>query len=515
MTPTVKLYNPDVRNLQRFPLLPMYWLTHKLISHMTILHRVLYCLLAALPAIYAEAKTYHLTIENKPVNFTGQPAQAIAINQKIPGPTLRFKEGEEVTINVTNRLKEDTSLHWHGLITPYQMDGVPGISFPGIKSGETFTYRFTLKQNGTYWYHSHSGLQEQSGVYGPLIIEPRDKDPFDFDRDYTVLLSDWTDENPEQVFNNLKSDGDFYKQKNSAKGGYQPDLSDVTGYTFLMNGKSSGENWQALFQSGDKVRLRVINAAASTYFDFRIPGLSMTVVQKDGQNIVPVVVEQIHIANAETYDVIVEPQSKAYTLFAEAVDRLGYARGTLTTDPAINAEITELDPVQQGRMAKMAHFEKQSKMDEHSTPVSEKRRVLHYSDIRSLDSTASEGEIQELTINLTGDMDSYTWSFNDKTYDMAKPIEFDFGKRVRVRLVNRTMMAHPIHLHGMWQKLQNGHEKEDRAPRMHTVNIPPMAERVVEIDADNPGRWAFHCHLLYHARSGMFREIRVQDKDSE
>ncbi|OED51040.1 hypothetical protein ACH42_00005 [Endozoicomonas sp. (ex Bugula neritina AB1)] len=487
---------------------------------MIMLRKVFCHSLPALLSFAAEAATYHLTIEEKPVNFSGQPAKAIAINQQIPGPELRFQEGEHVVIKVTNRLKEETSLHWHGLITPYQMDGVPGISFNGIKPGETFTYRFPLKQNGTYWYHSHSGLQEQSGVYGSLIIEPKKKDPFEFDRDYTVLLSDWTNEDPNQVFKNLKSDGDYYKKGETAKGGYQPDLSDVTGYTFLMNGTPPVKNWQALFKPGEKVRLRLINAASSTYFDFRIPGLTMTVVQKDGQNITPVKVEQIHIANAETFDVIVEPLANAYTLFAEAVDRTGYARGTLTTDTALTVIVPEivpeLDSVKKAEIAKMKPFQNQGVTNTSGPQVKPvKRRVLHYSDIRALNSTASEGELQELTVNLTGEMDSYSWSFNHKTYDMAKPIEFEFGKRVRVRLVNRTMMAHPIHLHGLWQKLQNGYEKEGHAPRMHTVNVPPMSERVVEIDADNPGRWAFHCHLLYHARAGMFREIQVRESSTE
>ncbi len=540
--------------------------------------------LGVLLPLISQAASYDLVIAEKWVNISGSPAKAIAINNAIPGPELRFREGEQVTINVTNKLEETTSLHWHGLILPYQMDGVPGLSFDGIAPGTTFTYQFTVQQNGTYWYHSHSGLQEQSGVYGPIVIEPKGKGAFRFDRDYTLVLSDWTDDDPNDVLRNLKRDGDYYKtgrkdmrtlsslaselidaptwstrwqilseRRAWAKMRMDPtDISDVNGYTFLINGRSPEQNWGALYRSGERVRLRLINAAASTYFDFRIPGLKMTVIQKDGQNVMPVVVDQINLAVAETYDVIVMPDNEsAYTFFAQSADRTGYARGTLSVRKGMSAEVPEMDPPRiLGMMdhsgmdmsgmgqSEMDHSEMDMSSDmanmnhdgmehdgmampemshqsmDHGSMMSEVRKpeglkVLEYSDLRSLEPTGSDKPVRELTIELTGDMENYIWSFNGKKYAMADPIEFDLGERVRVKLINKTMMDHPIHLHGMWQELQNGYEKEGFAPKVHTVNIPPMGEQIVEIDADAVGRWAFHCHILYHADTGMFREVRV------
>lgn len=509
----------------------------------------------------AGATEYRLTVDHKQVNFSGKNAEGVAVSDTIPGPLLRMKEGEEVTIHVTNNMQEDTSLHWHGLIIPTEMDGVPGLSYDGIQPGETFTYRFTPKQSGTYWYHSHSGFQEQSGAFGPIIIEPKQTDPVAYDREYIVMLSDWTDENPDTVLQHLKSQSDYYKKPRRTIGAFfrelgaseseaerdriwqermafarmrmdPTDISDVSGYTYLINGRNSADNWTAIFKPGERVRLRFINAGAASYFDVKIPGLKMQIVAADGQNVEPVAVDQFTIAIAETYDVIVTPEEdKAYTLFAQALDRSGYVRGTLAPRDGMNAAIPAMDvrkvlsmaeamPGHAGHMnmPMEAHGDHAMPMEhsmhddhamghdhhdmQHMGPV-----VLKYEDLKSLEKT--DGEVtREITVRLTGNMERYFWSFNDVKYSMAEPIQFEFGERVRVKLVNETMMNHPIHLHGLWQVLQNG--QRDYAPKKHTVNVPPGKTVTVEVPVDNRGRWAFHCHILYHMATGMFREVEVK-----
>lgn len=320
-----------------------------------------------------QGNRFDLTYSPTPVNFTGKERFATAINGSVPAPTLRWKEGQEVTLNVTNHLAEDTSIHWHGIILPSSQDGVPNISdgFGGIRPGETFTYRFPVIQSGTYWYHSHSGFQEPTGAYGAIIIDPIEPEPFSYDRDYTVVLSDWSDEDPNNIYAKLKKLSHYYNFRERTifeamnevgeKGwdGFwadrgmwndmrmsDRDISDVTGYTytFLMNGQTPEDNWMGLFKRGEKVRLRFINAAAMTFFDVRIPGLKMTVVAADGQNVQPVTVDEFRIGVAETYDVIVEPSiEQAYTVFAQAIDRSGYVRGTLTPNPKMTASIPDMD----------------------------------------------------------------------------------------------------------------------------------------------------------------------------
>lgn len=507
------------------------------------------CLLALPATQAADAAEYHLTVAPKAVNITGRPASGIAVNGSIPGPLLRMKQGEPVVIHVTNHLKVDTSLHWHGLIIPSDMDGVPGLSFDGIKPGETFTYRFTPHQSGTYWYHSHSGLQEQSGAYGPIVIEPSGPDPVKVDRDYIVMLSDWTDEKPETVLEHLKSQSDYYKRPKRTLAGLirevahaasseerkhiigerlafarmrmdPTDITDVTGYTFLMNGRSVGQNWTALFKPGQRVRLRFINASSASYFDIAIPGLRMQVVAADGQNVRPVTVDRLPIAIAETYDVIVTPtESRPYTIFAESRDRSGYARGTLSPRPGLAAQVPPMDARKVLTMAEVMPMHGMHHGMGMAMPMGHERRapgqmahdpapvVLSYADLRSL--TRTDGKVtREITLHLTGNMERYFWSFNGVKYSMARPIEFKFGERVRVRLVNETMMNHPIHLHGLWQVLQNG--QQPYAPRKHTINVPPKQTVVVEIPVDHRGRWALHCHILYHMATGMFREVEVK-----
>ncbi|NWF35428.1 multicopper oxidase domain-containing protein [Mariprofundus sp. KV] len=514
---------------------------------MNRMNPLLMSVVVAVWAATAMAAEYELTVDEKMVSFSGEQARALAVNGTIPAPTLYFKEGEEVVIRVRNRLSEPSSIHWHGLIIPSDMDGVPGLSFDGIPPGKSFTYRFTPQQSGTYWYHSHSGFQEQQGVYGAIIIEPADQSGSAVDRDYIVMLSDWTDENPNDVLKHLKSESDYYKKPRrdlvsffsklaAADAGQRQqmwrerrgfarmrmdpsDISDVTGYTFLMNGQSSRDSWQAAVQPGERVRLRFINAAAASYFDVSIPGLVMSVVAADGQQVEPVSVDSFNIAIAETYDVIVElaPDSgpKAFTIFAQAMDRSGYVHGTLSTQTGLKAGIPAMDrrkvlkmddvmPDHAGHGSANGNhaMDHHADHDHHAKPVK-----LSYSDLKSLEKT--DGDVtRELTIRLTGNMERYFWSFDDVKYAMAEPVEFEFGERVRVHLVNETMMHHPIHLHGLWQVLQNG--QGPYAPKLHTIDVPPKQTVTVDVPVDNRGRWAFHCHILYHMATGMMREVRVK-----
>lgn len=505
----------------------------------------------------APAATYDLVIAEAPVRFTGRAATATAIDGMVPGPTLRWHEGEEVTIRVTNRLDRVTSLHWHGILLPYTMDGVPGVSYGGIAPGQTFTYRFTVGQSGTYWYHGHSGTQEQSGLYGALVITPRAPEPFAYDRDYVVMLSDWTDTDPERVLARLKKAPDYYNRHRRTVGEFlravardglraavadrlawgrmrmgPTDIADVTGatYTYLMNGEPPGLNWTALYAPGKRVRLRLINGSSMTFFDVRVPGLPMTVVAADGQDVAPVTVDELRLGVAETYDVIVTPMDgAAYTLFAEAMDRSGYARGTLATRAGESAPVParRAPPLRtMGAMgAGMGADAPAMDMPGMDMPGMDPggagalaepglglggdgRRVLTYADLRALtpfyDTRPPD---REIVLHLTGAMARYTWSFDGKTFSEAAPIRLAQGERVRVVMVNDTMMEHPIHLHGMWMQLENGYGAY--APRKHTIVVRPGERVSALVTADAPGRWAFHCHLLYHMEAGMFREVVV------
>ena len=565
----------------------------------------------------AEANGIDLLIREEQLQFGKRRGTAITINGTVPGPLVRLREGTDAILRVTNGLKEDSSIHWHGLILPPGMDGVPGVSFAGIKAGETFTYRFPVRQNGTYWYHSHSGAQEQSGHYGPLIIDAAKPEPFQYDREHVVVLSDWTSENPMSVMARLKRRPNYYNFqrrtmdtffRDVAKNGFKPtvtdrlewgrmrmdpsDISDVTGFTysFLMNGFAPESNWTALFKPGERVRLRFINAGAATYFDLRIPGLQMTVVSVDGQHVQPVTVDEIRIAIAETYDVIVEPKEEsAYTIFAEAMDRSGFARGTLATEKGMTAAIpprrervvATMADMGMGDMAgmkgmkgadetNMANMKSPAKMegmdsappdampdmpgmktatvppmndsvskntpvkhgpDHHgagnsSVPMETKSRlsepgtgledtgtrVLLYSDLRSLQpGEDSRPPGREIELHITGNMERYMWGFDGKKFSEANgPIKFYHGERVRLTLVNDTMMNHPIHLHGMFMELDNG--AGANKPRKHTVNVKPAERLSLDITADALGNWAFHCHVLYHMEMGMFRLVSVVGK---
>jgi CopA family copper-resistance protein len=523
--------------------------------------------------------SFDLSIGETPMNFTGATKIAQTINGSIPGPVLRWREGDTVTLRVANRLaREDTSIHWHGIILPADMDGVPGLSFHGIRPGETFTYKFDVRQAGTYWYHSHSGFQEQRGIYGPLVIEPRDEDPIRSDREHVILLSDWTDEQPERVFSKLKKQADYYNYnkrtlgtliKDLRRNGLRAtaaeraawgqmrmnptDLADVGGstYTHLMNGVTPEGNWTGLFKSGERVRLRFINGSAMTYFDVRIPGVKMTVVAADGLRVHPVSVDELRIATAETFDVIVEPSGQdAFTIFAQAMDRAAYAAGTLAVREGLRAPVPALDPRPLLTMSDMGHqghgsgepgtgngpgahaghtmpaiehppseagnplvdmqtAMAMSKIDDPGIGLRDNgRRVLTYSDLGSIFPDPDGREPgRTIELHLTGHMERFAWSFDGIKFSDAEPLRLTYGERLRIVLVNDTMMTHPIHLHGMWSDLEN--DAGDFMVRKHTIDMPPGTRRTYRVTADALGRWAYHCHLLFHMEAGMFREVQV------
>jgi CopA family copper-resistance protein len=583
---------------------------------------------------------FDLTIGPTPVNITGRQTIATGVNDSVPAPILRWRQGDTVVLNVTNRLKVPSSIHWHGIRSPANMDGVPGLSFRGIPPGESFTYRIPLHQSGTYWYHSHSGFQEQTGLYGALIVEPRDGYPVALDRDYVILLSDWTDVDPEQIASNLKFQSDYYNYNrrtvgtffaDARKQGLMPtiadrlewgrmrmsptDIADVTGaiYTYVMNGQPPAANWTGLFRPGERVRLRFINASSMTFFDVRIPGLTMSVVEADGNSVVPVEVDEFRIGVAETYDVIVRPtEDRAYTIFAQSEDRSGFARGTLATRAGMTAPIPAMDPrsiltmtdmgmggmggggpmagmtqtggstsggaadhasggspphmqpmamdhhgmsgmpMNQGSMPgmKMDHGSmngmpqgdmssmKMGNMgDMQMDPTAKRlqgtpgvdnvammptnrlnepgsgldgngRRVLTYADLRALQPGADpRPPSREITLHLTGNMQRYIWGFDGKKFSEADPIRLKLGERVRFTLINDTMMAHPIHLHGLWSELENGYG--EHRPYKHTIIVKPGEKLSYLVTADEPGKWAYHCHLMYHMEMGMFRTVVV------
>ncbi len=549
-------------------------------------------------------REYDLTIAETVVRLDGRNAKAVTINGTVPGPVLRFREGEQAVIRVRNTLSEDTSIHWHGIILPPEMDGVPGLSFAGIRPGETFEYKFAINQAGTYWYHSHSGLQEQLGHYGALIIEPAERTGPTYDREHVLVLSDWTFESPYRVLSRLKKQPDAYNFQRrtvfdffrdvsrdglSAAVGDRvmwagmrmnpTDIADVTGatYSFLANGRAAEAPWTGEFMPGERVLLRVINAGAGSYFDVRIPGVPMTVVQVSGQPVEPVETDEFRIALAETYDVIVQlPDDRAYGVYAEAMDRSGFTAGMLSRSAGVVAALparrrrpllTMADMgMDHGAMAGMDHaamghampakapaatadahaghdmstvststlrapgtlpvetphgpethgvgnamvpMSTKSRLDEPGVGLGEDgRRVLRYAELRSAEPwTEFRAPTREIELHLTGNMERYTWAIDGIPYDKASPIELTYGERIRLTMVNDTMMNHPMHLHGMWMELENGHG--NRSPRIHTINVKP-AERVsLLVTADALGRWAFHCHVLYHMEVGMFREVRV------
>ena len=528
---------------------------------------------------------FELSIGRTPINITGRAASAITVNGSLPGPILRWREGDDVTLRVRNTLTETSALHWHGILLPANMDGVPGLSFHGIEPGGDHLYRFRVRQSGTYWYHSHSSLQEQVGVYGALIIDPLEPEPFAFDRDYVVMLSDWTDMDPHRLFARLKKRSDYdnlYKRtvgdflRDAREDGLATasadrkawgamrmsptDLADVNGntYTYLANGRRADNDWTGLFTPGERVRLRFVNGAAMTFFDVRIPGLKLTVVAADGQNILPVDVDEFRIAPAETFDVIVQPQrDEACVVFAQAMDRSGHARITLAPRMGMRVPSPALDKralltmddmghgshaMAAGEMSCGANMDHSKMSMPMSTPMQAHpasetgnpfvdmqtmspmprlddpgiglrdngRRVLRYADLCSLHMPEDDREpSRQIELHLTGHMERFTWGFDGIRFSDAEPIRLKYGERMRFVLVNDTMMEHPIHLHGMWSDLED--EDGSFLVRKHTISIPPGTRRSFRVTADALGRWAFHCHMLMHMEAGMMREVRVEE----
>ena len=558
---------------------------------------------------------FDLEIGTRQMNFTGASRTATVVNGQLPAPLLYWRQGDTVTIRVTNRLPAPTSIHWHGMILPAGMDGVPGISFPGIPPGQTFAYRFPVTQSGTYWYHSHSRFQEQVGLYGPIVIEPRDGERQRADREHVLLLSDWTDTNPEHIYRMLKVQSDYFNYGKRTVADFiaqvrtqgfsaaaadrrmwgqmrmnDTDLLDVSGhaYTYLMNGVTPAGNWTGLFRRGERVRLRVINGSSMSFFDVRIPGLALTVVAADGQDVEPVTVDEFRIGAAEVYDVIVEPKDdRAYTIFAQSMDRSGYARGTLAPAAGMEAEVPRLDPrpvltmadmgmggmahgggpmahdmagMDHGGgstthdMAGMDHGGASSSHDmagmdhgggsashdmagmdhtagspsrtfgpnvdsvalQPTTSLADPgiglrnngRRVLTYADLHTIGGPIDSREPgREIRLHLTGHMQRFVWSFDGKKFSESQPLQFNYGERLRVVLVNDSMMTHPIHLHGMWSEVES--PEGEFLVRKHTIVVQPGQQLSYGVTANALGRWAFHCHLLYHMEAGMFREVVV------
>ena len=529
--------------------------------------------LASAPRAELSGTHFELEIGELPVDFTGRRRIATVVNGQLPAPLLRWRQGDTITLRVLNRLPVTSSIHWHGIVLPADMDGVPGISFDGIPPGGEYLYRFTVNQAGTYWYHSHSRFQEQVGLYGPIVIEPRGGERHAAQRDYTILLSEWTDTDPERIYANLKKQGNYYNLGKRTAAEFlrdvrrqglgdalaerrmwqqmrmdPTDLADVSAmaYTYLVNGQAPAGNWTGLFDAGEKVRLRFINGSSMTFFDVRIPGLKMTVIAADGQPVEPVTVDEFRIGTAETYDVIVEPSAdRAWTIFAQSMDRSGYARATLAPRAGMTAEVPPLDPrpllgmgdmmgsMGQGGMGHdmggMAHGghdmgampalktgvevdmrvpQPRRNLDDPGVGLRDTgRRALSYADLHAVDAPISPEVDRELTLRLTGNMERYLWSFDGTRFSNAEPLRLKHGERVRITLVNDTMMTHPIHLHGMWSELENEHG--DFQVRKHTVVVQPAQQLSYRVNADALGRWAYHCHLLYHMEAGMFREVVV------
>ena len=528
-----------------------------------------------------------LAVEQGAIEVAGRSGHAFAVNGSVPGPLVRLKEGEAVTLRVANHLAQDTSIHWHGLLLPFQFDGVPGVSFPGIKPGETFVYELpALRQSGTYWWHSHSDLQEQTGHYGPIIIDPAGPDPVQADRDYVLLLSEFSPLHPHTIMAKLKKGEEYFnRQKTSWTDDYRlsgsdrrmwagmrmmpTDIADVTGstYTYLINGHAPEDSLEYLFSPGERVRLRIINGSAMSFFNIRIPGVRMSVVQADGKNVRPIEVDEFQIGTAETYDIVVDPTAEAHTIVAEAMDRSGMAVATLASRAGARAPVPSLrDPVlltmtdmghggmdhSGGDHSNMGHAPSTGGMDHGSMKMRDTssvppdvavgpgvdmvsanpadrmgdpglgldnvgHKVLTYRDLTALEPNDDPRKpSRHMQIHLTGNMERYMWSFDGRKFNAVadQPIRFAYNERVRVKLVNDTMMAHPIHLHGHFFELVNGADRMHQ-PQKHTVIVQPGGSATFDLTADEPGDWAFHCHLLYHMHAGMFQVVTVASPDGE
>ena len=537
------------------------------------------------------AGTYNLTVDPIRIDTGSFRKSGIGYNNSQTPTVLRLREGETVTINVTNNLSRTTSVHWHGLVLPFDQDGVPGISYQGIRPGQTFQYRFPIRQAGTYWFHSHSGFQEPDGAYGAIVITPKAGETIRADRDYVVQLSDAHPQRGRRIMRNLKLSADYYNRSRKTLGDLMDeiedaglretlktrttwgrmrmspaDIEDVQGFVPLINGQSTIQNWTATFKPGEKVRLRLINSSAMTYLDVRIPGLKMTVVQADGNDVKPVTVDELRIAVAETYDVIVTPrEARAYSLIAESMGRTALVRGTLAPRQDMAGPVPDLRPRKFLTMADMggmmdmpmngmampasgktmampaqpkgmAASDGMGKPATTTMPMASKKtagttmppkdpfyapgsgltpsaadggKFLSYADLRARKPRYPDRKPDRvIVLELTGNMDRYMWSINGVKYEDAKPIVLKYGERVRFKFVNKTMMAHPMHLHGMWSILDTGKGKWN--PVKHVISVAPSTTVYSETVVDAPGQWAFHCHLSYHADTGMFRKVVVK-----
>jgi FtsP/CotA-like multicopper oxidase with cupredoxin domain len=546
-------------------------------------------LTAAILACAAPAwsASYDLEIARRQVNITGEPQSAITINGQIPGPVLRFREGETATVRVTNRMQQTTSVHWHGILLDAEQHAVPGFNgFKGIAPGETYTYQFPLRQNGTYWYHAHSATQEQSGHYGAIVVDPAGGPAISTDQDYVVVFSELAREDPDRILRNLKVDPGYYNYRKRTVGDFlrdarkfglsaavrdradwgamrmdPTDMADVGGYTLLVNGKAPQSNETFLFKPGQSVRLRFINASAMSFLDVRIPGLKLKVVSADGRDVEPVAVDEFRLSPAETYDVIVEPAAdQAFTIFAESIDRAAYARATLAPRPGMSAAIPGVRPRAILTMAEMGHdmagmdhaamghaarpaaasakpaglpridygmgaaamsapeegtFDGSGHVYGWASGAPDGSRVLSYADLRSATPQSDvRAPGREIVVRLGGNMERYIWTINGRKFEDADPIRLRYGERVRMTFINESMMAHPMHLHGMFVQLENGQPME-RLPDKHVVTVAPGKSYSVLISADAPGEWAFHCHLLYHMASGMMQQVVVARLDGD
>ncbi len=516
----------------------------------------------------AFAKEYNLIVENKNININGRVLKGLSINNSVPAPTLEFTEGDEVVINVTNKSNEPTSLHWHGLYVPPIMDGVPDLNgFKAIQPNASFTYKFTLRQNGTYWYHSHSGGQEARGLYGALIIHPKQKE--NFDRNYTILLSDFSDETPDQIIRNLKiNHGHYINQRrtigdflaDSKKFGLKAsvkdrlawgqmrmdptDIADVTGYDFLINGKTEAQTFIA--KKGEKVKFRIINGSAMTYFDFQIIGASFKAIGADGQDIKPIEGKKLRIAVAETYDIEIIPQSdEPLKLIFESMDRSGFVGAYLASQEIttpINHQLSARTILNMNDMG--MHGMDHSKMD-HSNMTKDEMEAMNkemanmpqtldmiadkdgknrnygwgkdlednikYSDLESAKTNTDPTEIdREINVVLGGNMSRYIWTINGKSGMDIEPIQLKHNEKVKINFINQTMMAHPMHLHGMYLKLDNGKDPA-KLPDKHIVSVEPGQTYSAYLIATEKGEWSFHCHLLNHMASGMMTKVTVAD----
>jgi FtsP/CotA-like multicopper oxidase with cupredoxin domain len=484
----------------------------------------------SMSSVFAGTVEYDLDISFKTINITGKNTKAMVINNSIPGPTMRFREGDIARIRIKNSTDVETSIHWHGLLLPYRQDGVPYVTNPPIEPGKTSVFEFPIKQSGTYWFHSHTGLQEQRGVYGSIVITPKKGERVFSDQDRVVVLSDWTNENPDEVLRTLKSGNDYYSIK---KGTMQNlagavrrkstldvvkrslmrmppmDISDIAYDAFLANGK---KEMHIPAKPGEKVRLRFINSATASYFYLQFSGGPVEIISTDGKDVQPVEVDHFLMAIAETYDLIVTvPGKGSYEFRATAQDGSGHTSIFIGSGNRIHAPSVPKANLYKMKMPMKKGMDKKMGMSSRSTM--NQRPLSPYKKLRSIYKSRlpKDNPKREIVLTLTGDMERYIWSMNGETLSADNMIRIRHGENVRIVLINKTMMHHPMHLHGHFFRVING--QGDYSPLKHTVDVPPLATQVIEFEANEYNDWFFHCHILYHAKSGMARVVSYEDRE--